>query len=32
MWGVGEQRPQNGAFVCFEKIKGKKGETILMPK
>lgn len=27
MWGVGESRPENGAFVNFTKIKG----GILMP-
>jgi len=32
MWAIGESRPQNGAFVIFDKIKGKKGETLLMPK
>jgi len=32
MWAVGESRPWNGAFVEFEEIKGKKGETLLMPK
>lgn len=32
MWAVGESRPQNGSFVEFETVKGKKGETLLMPK